>query len=58
MRGSILGAGVRLDLDDAGLTPARAVLADQASTEQDAGDLRGGVAEEGPVQDAQAGLPG
>jgi hypothetical protein len=55
---AILGPGVRLDLDDPTLSAAGQVIADEASSEQDAGDLRRDVAEVGPVQDAQTDLPG
>jgi hypothetical protein len=58
MRRPILRTGVGLDLDDPALAPSRAVLADETSAEQDAGDLRRDAAEKRPVQDAQAGVPG
>jgi hypothetical protein len=58
MRRPILRTGVGLDLDDPALATSRAVLADKASAEQDAGDLRRDAAEKRPVQDAQAGVPG
>jgi hypothetical protein len=58
VRCPVLRSGVGLDLDDARFAMTRLVDADQASAEQDAGDLGRSAAEEGPIQDGQAVLPG
>jgi hypothetical protein len=56
--GEIRGPAIRLDFDDAALAVTGRVDTDEACPEEDAGDLGGAAAEEGPVQGAQAGLPG
>jgi hypothetical protein len=58
VRRAVVGASVGLDLDDPALAPSGFVVAHQARAEQDASDLRGLARELGPVEDAQAVLPG
>jgi hypothetical protein len=53
VRRLILRTAVRLDLDDAGDAPPRAVVADQAGTEQRPGGVRRGTGEDPPVEDVQ-----
>jgi hypothetical protein len=54
----IVRTAIRLDLDDAGRTPAGLVVADQARAKQCARRIGGLAGEQPPVEDGQAGLPG
>jgi hypothetical protein len=55
---SVIGAAVGLDLDDPTRAARRAVLADETGAEQAACGLGRAARKEGPIEDAQAGLPG
>ena len=54
MRGQVLRSGVGLDLDDAGLTPPRLVVSDEASAQQARSDDLRGAGEPVAIEDAQA----
>ena len=54
----VIGATVGLDLDDPALAAPSVVLADETGAEQRASDLGRAAREEGPIEDAQTGLPG
>ncbi len=54
----VIGATVGLDLDDPTLAAPGVVLADETGAEQRDRDLGRAAREEGPIEDAQAGLPG
>jgi hypothetical protein len=58
MRRSVIGATVGLDLDDPTFAAPGAVVADETGAEQVTSDLGRAAREEGPIEDAQAGLPG
>jgi hypothetical protein len=53
VRGEIVGADVRLELDDPARSPACLVIADQARAEQRTCGLDGRALEEGARDDAQ-----
>ena len=56
MRREILRPGVRLDLDDASLTPPGLVVANEPGTEQTRRDDVCGAGEPVAIEDAQAGV--
>jgi hypothetical protein len=58
VRGPVVRAAIRLDLDDPTDAPTGLVVADETRAEQAAGGVRGSSGEACPVEDAQPGLPG
>jgi hypothetical protein len=58
VRGAVVGATVRLDLDDPPFPWTLGVLADEPNAEQRPGDLRGRAGQRESIEDAQEGALG